>query len=113
MGRQRLVASHHDLADLQRPSLGGSVRCDSLKAKPISASRFWLTRDVVGQNAGEKITSFDASETNPLEKHCQLTWCVEMSYSVREITNTFLALGRTPENHCREPYRELQIDQVW
>ena len=79
---------------------------------PLAHLDFRLTRDVVGQNAGEKITTFDASETNPLEKHCQLTWCVEMSYSVREVTNTFLALGRTPENHCREPYRETQIDQV-
>src|SRR5208282_3150503 len=90
----------------------GPIKC-SLRPAPMRASRFRLAGDVVSQSAREKIAALDAGETNLVKKQFQLTRCIEVSYGVGEITNTLLALCRTAENHCREPYREAQVHQVW
>jgi hypothetical protein len=64
---------------------------------------------MVGHNARDKAPTFDADEADSVEKLVQLKWRIEIPYRIREVTNTFHALGRTPENLCRKPYRETQI----
>jgi hypothetical protein len=64
---------------------------------------------MVGHNAREKAPTFDADETDTLEKLGQLTWRIEVPYGIREVANTLHALGRTPEKLCRKRYRETQI----
>src|SRR5512139_1807670 len=68
-----------------------------------------FTCDVVGHNARDKVPTFDADEADSLEKLVQLSWRIEVPYRIREVPNTFHALGRAPEKLCRKPYRETQI----
>lgn len=71
-----------------------------------------LTRDVVRHDAGEKITVFNVGKTDSRKKRGQFTRRIELANGVREVADTFHALGGAAEELCREPYREAQIDEV-